>query len=72
MSIIITGDRVSQGICIGHAVLVYKDNIDQTPSYITKNQIKRESKRCLDVIDKLKDEYKKSSTKIKNNTAITN
>lgn len=71
MSIIITGDRVSQGICIGHAVLVYKDNIDQTPSYITKNQIKRESKRCLDVIDKLKDEYKKSSTKIKNNTAIT-
>tara|TARA_B100000035_G_scaffold278146_1_gene256882 strand:- start:3969 stop:5687 length:1719 start_codon:yes stop_codon:yes gene_type:complete len=71
MSIIITGDRVSQGVCIGNAVVVYKDNIDHSPSYITKNQIKKESKRCLDVIDKLKEEYKKSSTKIKNNPAIT-
>ena len=60
MSIIITGDRVSQGVCIGKAVVVYKDNIDHSPSYITKNQIKKESKRCLDVIDKLKEEYKKS------------
>ena len=71
MSIIITGDKVSQGICIGHALVVNKDNIDHNPSFITKNQIKKESKRCLDVIDQLKKEYKKSSTKIKNISVIT-
>ena len=71
MSIIITGDKVSQGVCIGHAFVVYRDNIDHNPSFITKNQIKKESKRCLDVIDHLKTEYKKSSTKIKNSPAIT-
>ena len=71
MSIIIAGDKVSQGICIGHAFVVYKDNIDHNPSFITKNQIKKESKRCLDVINQLKKEYKKSSTKIKNSPVIT-
>ena len=71
MSIIITGDKVSQGICIGHAFVVNKDNIDHNPSFIKKNQIKKESKRCLDVIDQLKTEYKKSSTKIKNSPVIT-
>ena len=71
MSIIITGDKVSQGICIGNALVVYKDNIDHNPSFITKKQIKKESKRCIDVIDQLKTEYKKSTTKIKNSPAIT-
>tara|TARA_Y100001936_G_scaffold87488_1_gene85870 strand:- start:3281 stop:4999 length:1719 start_codon:yes stop_codon:yes gene_type:complete len=71
MSIIITGDKVSQGICIGHAFVVNKDSIDHNPSFITKNQIKKESKRCLDVIEQLKTEYKKSSTKIKNSPVIT-
>ena len=38
MSIIITGDGVSRGICIGQAIVVYKDNIDHTPSFVSKNQ----------------------------------
>ena len=71
MSIIITGDGVSRGVCIGQAILVYKDNIDHAPSFISKSQVNSESKKCLDVINKLKTEYKKSSTKIKNNPAIT-
>ena len=71
MSIIITGDGVSRGICIGQAIVVYKDNIDQAPSFVSKNQVSKESKKCLDVINKLKTEYKKSSSKIKNNPAIT-
>ena len=71
MSIIITGDGVSRGICIGQAIVVYKDNIDHAPSFVSKNQVKKESKKCLDVINKLKTEYKKSSSKIKNNPAIT-
>ena len=71
MSIIITGDGVSRGICIGHAIVIYKDNIDQAPSFVSKNQVSKEAKKCLDVINKLKTEYKKSSSKIKNNPAIT-
>ena len=71
MSIIITGDGVSRGICIGQAIVVYKDNIDHAPSFVSKNQVNKESKKCLDVINKLKTEYKKSSSKIKNNPAIT-
>ena len=58
MSIIITGDGVSRGICIGEAILVYKDNIDHVPSFVSKNLVNRESKRCLSVINKLKTEYK--------------
>ena len=68
MSIIITGDGVSRGICIGHAIVIYKDNIDQAPSFVSKNQVSKEAKKCLDVINKLKTEYKKSSSKIKNTT----
>ena len=71
MSIIIAGDGVSRGICIGQAIVVYKDNIDQAPSFVSKNQVSKEAKKCLDVINKLKTEYKKSSSKIKNNPAIT-
>ena len=67
MSIIITGDGVSRGICIGQAIVVYKDNIDQAPSFVSKNQVSKEAKKCLDVINKLKTEYKKSSSKIQNN-----
>ena len=70
MSIIITGDGVSRGICIGQAIVVYKDNIDHSASFVSKNQVSKESKKCLDVIKKLKTEYKKSSSKIKNNPAI--
>ena len=50
MSIIITGDGVSRGICIGQAIVVYKDNIDQAPSFVSKDQVSEEAKKCLDVI----------------------
>ncbi|GIR43053.1 MAG: hypothetical protein CM15mP53_09690 [Ectothiorhodospiraceae bacterium] len=36
-SIIFTGDGVSRGICIGQAIVVYKDNIDHAPSFIVEN-----------------------------------
>ena len=70
MSIILTGDGVSRGICIGQALIVYKDNIDYTPSFITKTQIKIETKKFLNALDKLKKEYQKSTNKIINNKAI--
>ena len=44
MSIIITGDGVSRGVCIGQAIVVYKDNIDHAPSFISKSQVNSESK----------------------------
>ena len=70
MSIILTGDGVSRGICIGQALIVHKDNIDYTPSFITKTQIKRETKKFSNALDKLKKEYQKSTNKITNNKAI--
>ena len=54
MSIILTGDGVSRGICIGQALIVHKDNIDYTPSFITKRHIKRETKKFSNALDKLK------------------
>ena len=44
MSIILTGDGVSQGIRIGRAIVVNKDNIDFVPSFITKTEVTSESK----------------------------
>ena len=70
MSIILTGDGVSQGIRIGKAIVVNKDNIDFVPSFITKSQITNESKKFTNALDKLKKEYQKSTDKIKNNRAI--
>ncbi len=70
MSIILTGDGVSQGIRIGQAIVVNKDNIDFVPSFITKSQITNESKKFIKALDKLKKEYQKSTDKIKNNRAI--
>ena len=45
MSIILTGDGVSQGIRIGRAIVVNKDNIDFVPSFITKTEVTSESKK---------------------------
>ena len=70
MSIILTGDGVSQGIRIGRAIVVNKDNIDFVPSFITKTEVTSESKKFINALNKLKKEYQKSTNKIKNNKAI--
>ena len=41
MSIIITGDKSLTRICIGHAFVVNKDNIDHNPSFIKKESNKK-------------------------------
>ena len=71
MSIILTGDGVSRGICIGNAIVVNKDNIDYAPSFIDKSEASNEKERFLNALSRLKNEYKKSSDKIKNNQTIT-
>ena len=71
MSIILTGDGVSRGICIGNAIVVNKDNIDYAPSFIDKSEAFYEKEKFLNALSRLKKEYKKSSDKIKNNQTIT-
>ena len=67
MSIILKGLSVSRGICIGKAILINKDDINYAPSYIKKSQAKSETKRFLKSLVSIKEEYKKSRDKIKNN-----
>ncbi len=67
MSIILKGISVSKGICIGKAVLINKDDIDHAPSFIKKTQVKSETKRFLESLSSIKEEYKKSRDKIKDN-----
>ena len=67
MSIILKGLSVSRGICIGKAILINKDDINYAPSYIKKSQVKSETKRFLKSLVSIKEEYKKSRDKIKNN-----
>ena len=70
MSIILTGDGVSRGICIGNAIVLNKDNIDYAPSFIDKSEALNEKEKFLNALSRLK-KYKKSSDKIKNNQTIT-
>jgi len=70
MSIILTGVGVSSGICIGDAIIVNKDNINYSPSYIRKSQVKDEIKKFEKALSRLRQEYQKSINKIKNNQAI--
>ncbi len=70
MSIIINGDGVSKGVCIGKAILVNKDNIDQTPSFIKKSQIDKEIQKFTHALSDIKSEYKKSKDKVKGNDTI--
>ncbi len=70
MSIILTGDGVSRGICIGDAIIVNKDNIDYAPSFIERSQVLDERDKFLSALLKLKREYQKSTKKIKNNQTI--
>ena len=67
MSIIIKGLSVSTGICIGKAILINKDDINYAPSFIKKSQVKIETKRFLKSLASIKQEYKKSRDKIKDN-----
>ena len=70
MSIILTGVGVSSGICIGDAIIVNKDNINYSPSYIRKSQVKDEIKKFEKALSRLRQEYQKSINKIKNNQTI--
>ena len=67
MSIIIKGLSVSSGICIGKAILINKDDINYAPSFIKKSHVKIETKRFLKSLASIKEEYKKSRDKIKDN-----
>ena len=67
MSIVIKGLSVSTGICIGKAILINKDDINYAPSFIKKSQVRIETKRFLKSLASIKEEYKKSRDKIKNN-----
>ena len=67
MSILIKGLSVSTGICIGKAILISKDDINYAPSFIKKSQVKTETKRFLKSLASIKEEYKKSREKIKDN-----
>lgn len=70
MSIILTGVGVSSGICIGDVIIINKDNINYSPSYIRKSQVKEEIKKFENALSRLRKEYQKSINKIKNNQAI--
>ena len=70
MSILLKGLSVSEGISIGKAVLINKDDIDYAPSFIKKSQIKIETNRFINSLLSIKEEYKKSRDKIKGNPSI--
>jgi phosphotransferase system enzyme I (PtsI) len=71
MSIILKGLSVSKGICIGKAILINKDDINYAPSFIKKSQVKNETKRFLKSLVSIKEDYKRSRDKIKNNLPMS-
>ena len=70
MSIIISGDRVSKGVCIGRAIIINKDNIDYSPTFIKKSQIDKEINKFTSAINAIKADYIKSKDKVRGNHAI--
>tara|TARA_B100001109_G_scaffold255403_1_gene258286 strand:+ start:11413 stop:13131 length:1719 start_codon:yes stop_codon:yes gene_type:complete len=70
MSIVIRGDGVSKGVCIGGAVIMNRDNIDYAPSFIKKSQINREVQKFQRALADIKTEYNKSKDKVKDNATI--
>ena len=70
MSIIINGDGVSKGVCIGNAIIINKDNIDYSPSFIKKSQTDKEIKKFTRALDDIQIEYEKSKDKVKGNETI--
>ena len=71
MSLIINGESISKGICMGQAVHIDKNNIDYAPSYIKKSQIPKEIEKFKKSLTKIRKEYEKSRDKVKDNVTIT-
>jgi phosphotransferase system enzyme I (PtsI) len=71
MSLIINGESISKGICIGQAVRIDKNNIDYAPSYIKKYQIPKEIDKFKKSLISIREGYVKSRDKVKDNTTIT-
>ena len=71
MSLIINGESISKGICIGQAVRIDKNNIDYAPSYIKKSQIPKEVEKFKKSLVSIREGYEKSRDKVKDNTTIT-
>ena len=71
MSLIINGESISKGICIGQAVHIDKNNIDYAPSYIKKSQIPREIEKFKKSLTNIRKGYEKSRDKVKSNATIT-
>jgi phosphotransferase system enzyme I (PtsI) len=70
MSLIINGESISKGICIGQAVRIDKNNIDYVPSYIKKSQIPKEIEKFKKSLINIREGYEKSRDKVKDNTTI--
>ena len=70
MSIIIDGDMVSRGICLGKAIVVHKDKINYSPSYIKNTNIKKEVSNFKSALDNVLREYNNARDKVKDNRAV--
>ena len=70
MSLIINGESISKGICIGQAVHIDKNNIDYAPSYIKKSQIPKEVEKFKKSLVSIREGYEKSRDKVKDNATI--
>ena len=71
MSLIINGESISKGICIGQAVRIDKNNIDYAPSYIKKSHIPKEIEKFKKSLINIREGYEKSRDKVKDNSTIT-
>ena len=71
MSLIINGESISKGICIGQAVHIDKNNINYAPSYIKKSQIPKEVEKFKKSLVSIREGYEKSRDKVKDNATIT-
>jgi len=71
MSLIISGESLSKGICIGRAVRIDKNNINYAPSYIKKHQIPKEIEKFKKSLMKIRNGYEKSRDKVKDNETIS-
>ena len=71
MSLIINGESLSKGICIGQAIHIDKNNIDYAPSHIKKSQIPKEIEKFKKSLIKIREGYEKSRDKVKDNATIT-
>ena len=71
MSLIINGESISKGICIGQAVRIDKNNIDYAPSYIKESQIPKEIEKFKKSLINIREGYEKSRAKVKDNATIT-